>query len=103
MKTALLTWTLPTTRVDNSPLPISEIKHVEIFISADLGNTYTLLNTVAPSVTQLTVPDLEVGEWRFRNTVVDTLDRRSSNADVTTVVVSDANPSPVTNFEVTLS
>lgn len=103
MKTALITWDLPTTRQSGLPLAITDIKHVEVLLSADLGATYGLLDAVAPPVTQLSVPDLEVGEWRFRLVVVDTADRRSSNIDVTAIVPDESAPGTVTNVNITLS
>jgi hypothetical protein len=104
MKTVNLTWDLPITRGDGTPLPTTEIKHVQISLSADLGASYVVLNpTPAGPITQLTVPDLEVGEWRFRAVVIDTQDRPSANADLTVVIASDAAPNPVSNFTFTLT
>ena len=103
MKTALSTWDLPTTRESGNPLPVDEILHVEVSVSADLGATYTVLDSVIPPDTELTVPDLEAGEWRFRLVVVDINNRRSADVDVSVVVPDETAPGVVTNVQISLS
>ena len=75
--TVIVNWQLPTTRASGAPLDPADIDFVEIAASADGGANYGVLQNVAPPETQLTVPDLEDGEWFFRGVVVDQDGRRS--------------------------
>ena len=103
MKTALITWDLPTTRESGLPLDPADIQHVEVSLSADLGQNFGVLDTVAPPTLELTVPDLEIGDWVTRLVVVDTAGRRSADFDVPFNVPDDTAPGTVVNVNVALS
>ncbi|MHA2402132.1 MAG: hypothetical protein ACXADH_03995 [Candidatus Kariarchaeaceae archaeon] len=100
MKNVNIAWELPTTRESGFPLDPADIQHVEVSMSADLGANFIVVNTVAPPTLDLTVPDLEVGDWIFRLVVVDTANRRSIDVDVTVNVPDETNPSSVVNVVV---
>lgn len=101
MKNVNISWELPTTRESGFPLDPADIQHVEVSLSADLGANFTVLNNVAPPTLDLTVPDLEIGDWIFRLVVVDTADRRSVNVDTPVNVPDETAPTGVLNVQVT--
>jgi hypothetical protein len=103
MKNATLSWTLPTTRESGNPLTEAEILHVEIAISADAGANYSVLDNVPPGVTELLVPDLEAGGWKFHLTVVDTALRRSAAVPYDLNVPDETPPMGVTSVTAVLS
>lgn len=100
-KNVNVSWDLPTTRESNLPLNPDDIQHVEVSLSANLGGDFTIINTIEPPTTDITVPDLDVGDWIFRLVVVDTDGRRSINIDVDVNVPDETNPSSVVNVQVT--
>ena len=100
MKNVNIAWELPTTRESGFPLDIADIQHVEVSMSADLGNNFVVINTIAPPTLDITVPDLEIGDWIFRLVVVDTADKRSADVDVSVNVPDETNPSSVVNVTV---
>jgi hypothetical protein len=88
-----LTWKLPTQRSKTgAPLSIREIDGVEIEISADKGQNWSVLNPLVPATTtQLFVPELEDGSWMFRGTVIDTRGARSEALEVK-VITNETSP-----------
>jgi hypothetical protein len=70
-------WVLPTTRDSGRPLPLSEIAHVSLFISADGGQNYVKFNDFAPDVLSTVITDLEPGTWYVSGLVTDTQGRAS--------------------------
>ena len=98
MANVRLTYNLPVARVDGKALPLSEIKHVEVFISADGGANFGKLRDVLPPATEYVQTELEAGLWVFRLIVVDTLDQRSAAVDVSVTIVP-ALPNPVSNVQ----
>lgn len=99
-KNVNVAWDLPTTRESGLPLEVDEILHVEVFLSADLGQTFTPINNIEPPTTEITVPDLDVGDWIFRLVVVDVDGRRSTNVDVNVNVPDETAPGGVINVRV---
>lgn len=100
-KNVNVSWDLPTTRESGLPLDPADIQHVEVLLSADLGATFTSINNIAPPATDITVPDLDIGDWIFRLVVVDTAGRQSANVDTPVNVPDETNPSTVVNVQVT--
>ena len=100
---ALISWNLPTTRESGLPLDPLDIAGVEVWLSADLGDNFTVLSTVPTADTELGVPDLEPGDWIARLVVIDTADRRSDNVDAPFNVPDNSPPGAVTNVQISLS
>lgn len=105
MSTAKLTWTWPTNRVLGEALPLAQIKHLEISMSADGGDNFSGLAQVPPVAGEPTgehsVADLQPGTYMFRGVVVDTEDRNSSVEEITSeTILSD--PNPIADFSVTI-
>jgi hypothetical protein len=79
MRNVKVVWALPSVRASGGPLDISEIAGVELAISGDAGQNFTVTDPPFPtSVTETVFPDLAVGEWLFRGVVIDTAGRRSN-------------------------
>ena len=83
--TANLSWTHPTTRADNTPIPIAELRETQIdWARCAANNTFpaTALGTkaVPAPANTTTVPDLAYGLWCFRARAVDTGGRVSDNS-----------------------
>jgi hypothetical protein len=99
MSTATLTWTLPTTRVDGSPLAATDIASIDIFDSgAAIGN--------APgAATTFTTGVLTVGAHGFTVVVNDTTGHQSAPSNVASVTVAPtlAVPSAVTDLAAVLN
>jgi hypothetical protein len=100
-KNVNVSWDLPTTRESGLPLDPADIQHVSVELSADLGTTFTPINDIAPPATDITVPDLDIGDWIFRLIVVDTAGRLSVEVDTPVNVPDETNPSSVINVQVT--
>ena len=100
-KNVNVSWDLPTTRESGLPLDQADIQHVEVLLSADLGATFTSINNIVPPTTNITVPDLDIGDWVFRLIVVDTAGRQSVEVDTPVNVPDETNPSSVVNVQVT--
>jgi len=101
MSNARLAWTWPTQRVLGEALPESQIQHLEISMSADLGQNYSGLAQVSPPDTEHVVADLAPGTYMFQAVVVDTEGRRSDIAETTSDPIL-SNPEAVPDFTVTI-
>lgn len=86
-----LSWALPTTRTSGKLLPITDIQHVVVEVSADDGASWGLIGTFTPDVLSTLLTDLDYGTWTFRGIVVDTKGRAS---DPLTAVVVNEDTSP---------
>lgn len=101
-KNVTVAWALPTTRTGGAPLPLTEIRHTAVALSADGGSSFVDLPVVLPTATQQAfVPDLEVGEWIFRMTVIDTNGSPSAGHVEGVVVIDDSPPNDITDVVVT--
>ncbi len=102
MTTATLTWTLPTTRTDVPPTPLSlsEIASVSIFDVSTANPSETQIASVVGPVTTFTTDTLTVGFHNFTVKVVDTTGHVSADSNVASVEVKAtlADPSPATNL-----
>jgi hypothetical protein len=104
MKDVLLTWDLPTDRVDGGELLPSDIRDVEVFISADQGQNFVPARTVLPTATQeAPFSQLEFGTWIFRFVVTDTNSKPSANLDFPVEVLDDSAPNTVQNVQVIIT
>lgn len=91
-KTAVLTWTDPTTKFTG----------VEVAMRVAGAADFTVLATIAPGVQTDTVPDLADGTYEFRVTALNgTL--RAAGVTASATVVTDVAPADVTNLTVTVS
>ena len=99
MSTATLRWTWPTNRVLGEALPLAQIQHLEISMSADAGDNFSGLAQVPPPATDLLVNDLAPGTYIFRAVVVDTEGRNSSVEEITSETILSA-PNPIADFSV---
>jgi len=103
MKNVLLSWTLPTTRVDGSPLAPAEIAGTEVFIRVEGAPDFVLLATVPAPQTSLRQTELDSGTYEFRVVVVDKQRPPKRSAAVTSSVsVELAEPSPALGFVVSV-
>jgi hypothetical protein len=102
MSNMRITWTFPTNRVLGEALPLAQIKHAEISMSADGGENFSGVAQVAPEgpTGEHLIADIAPGTYIVRVVVVDTEDRRSAAVDATGGVLSD--PSPVSDLVVTI-
>lgn len=99
MARATLNWTLPTTRVNGTPLATSEIDRTDIMMSADGGANFSPPAAVPPTGPQeFVVENLDVGDYLFRAIVVDTGGRVSGADEVTGSVL--AAPSAIADLSV---
>lgn len=99
---ATVSWDLPTTRESGNALPVEDILHVILSLSADQGGNFTVMDTIAPPATSHLLPDLTDGTWIVRLMVVDTDNKRSSIVD-TPFVVDSSPPGPVENPNIALA
>lgn len=95
MKNALFSWTLPTERQEGGPLPVSEIAHVQIEVSANGGTDWTDLGNIPPDTLTLQMNDLIVAAWLVRGTVEDTQGRRSIPIETAFDVLDDSPPASI--------
>ena len=94
-----LTWTLPTARTGGGELPIEEIQHVIVELSADGGENYSAIETVLPTdVQQFVQNEMEAGAWHFRLVVWDTLGQQSAPGLHVETVADESPPNPVENI-----
>lgn len=94
---------LPTTREDNKPLPVSQISHVLVLMSADGGANYGEIDQVPAPTAEVLVRELEPGTYNFRLIVVDlqSTPQFSDPVDVQKLIAA-APPNGVTNVVVTV-
>lgn len=104
MSTETLTWTLPTTRTDGSPLAATDIASTDIFDSFSATPTVPIGNVAAPAAT-FTTAVLGVGTHNFTVVVNDTTGHSStaSNVFTETVAATLAPPSPVADLKGTVN
>ena len=102
MRDMTVTYDLPTTRKSGRSLAVSDISGVEISLSADNGENFAVLGTVAPPATSLTQTELEVGDYILRLVVIDSLSRRSDAVDMAFIVADNTAPGTVRNVEIVM-
>ena len=78
MKTATITWSLPTTRESGLLLNVADIASVGLSLSADGGLNFSPLGEVlSTAVQEFVVADLAIGDWQVQLVVLDTSGRTS--------------------------
>lgn len=93
MKNILINWVLPTTRQLGGPLPVEEIDHVSIELSADAGASYALVGDFTPDVLSAPVNDLPVSDqYVVRGHVVDTGTLVGDYTETAFVIADDSAP-----------
>jgi hypothetical protein len=103
-KNVTVTWKLPTSRQKGGPLPVDEIDHTLVELSADGGANFVNLQQIPPTALQeVMVPDVEQGEWHFRITVIDTLGQLGAPHIEIVEVADDSPPDVVTDVTSTQS
>lgn len=102
MANLLIAWVLPTVRESGRPLPVEQIKHVEIDISAD-GVNFANLGAFTPDLLATEVSDLDIGQWLVRGVVVDTKDRPSGEYISSVEVEDNTPPGALQSITLTLS
>lgn len=102
MSTARISWTWPTNRVLGEALPLAQIQHGELSMSADGGENFSGVAQVAPTgpTDEHVITDLAPGTYIFRVVVVDTENRRSVPIDETGGVLSE--PNGVSDLSITI-
>jgi hypothetical protein len=95
MQSVKVDWVLPIEREDNTPLPTSAIDRVVLELAVE-GGEFVVIDEFPPDVLSTIVPDLEIGTWLFRGTVVDSKDRPSKPAVASIMVESDSPPGTLT-------
>ena len=101
MKTVSISWVEPTTREDNTPLPVAEIAYTEVSLIS--GTTVTVLAQVKPNLAQTINKSLADGTYSVRHVVVDINGLRGKILDTGFVVKTVANPGGVTGVKVTVT
>jgi hypothetical protein len=79
---AKLSWTIPTTRSDESPLTLSEIAGYRVYMGSDSVSLRMIVDLNDGSTTTYTVSGLNVGTHYFAVTTYDTNDNESSLSNV---------------------
>jgi hypothetical protein len=103
MKNVLISWVLPTTRQEGGPLPVSEIQHATIELSADSGANFSPLGQFATDVLSTPVNDLPASDqYVVRGWVTDTDNQTGNPVSVPFAIADDSPPGDLT-IEVTLS
>lgn len=104
MSTATLKWTVPTTRIDGSPLTQDQIAGFDVF---DSTSTTPLVpvGTVPGAAGSFTTDVLAVGVHNFSVVCRDTSGHSSAASNVASVTVAPvaANPSAVSDLTATLN
>lgn len=102
MANLLIGWVLPKVRDSGRSLPVEQIAHVEIDLSAD-GVNFAALGPFTPDVLATEVSDLDIGQWLVRGVVVDTKGRRSEEYISSVEVEDDTPPGALQSITLTLS
>ena len=105
MANATLTWVLPTTRTDGSPLAASDIASVSIFDVSTEDPSHHMIGSATGPATTFTTDTLTVGFHNFTVGVVDTAGHVSADSNVASVEVIStlADPSPATGLTAVLN
>lgn len=106
MSTANLSWLLPTTRVDGSPLALSDIASVEVFDSVGASAPVKIGSVTVDPKNSFTTPTLDPGTHVFTVAIVDQNGTSSIFSNATSLIVpvpKPAEPEPVTDLTAVLN
>lgn len=104
MPTLHIPVTIPTKRIDGTPLAPTDLARILLFVSTDLGNTFVSAGAVTPDKTEFVFDAPDAGVYQFKAQAVDlqepalvSLDSNVSVVDTTppVVVVLAAPEAPV--------
>lgn len=97
-----VTWVPANKREDGKGLPVEQIKAQRLEISADGGQNYGVLKSLAGNVAEYIQTELEAGTWFFRMFTVDQFDQESAPV-VGSITLTPAKPNAPSNFTVALA
>jgi hypothetical protein len=96
-------WTLPTERENNKPLLPEEIKHSAVSFRVVGAPSWThITNVLSADPQQVTITDMDGGDWEFQVIVTDINDLLSDPLQGT-VTVPFSRPKAATNLILELS
>jgi len=101
MSTVTLNWTLPTTRVDGSPLATTDIDHVDIFDVSTADPASEKVATIPGAATSFILSGtFTVGFHNYTATVTDTQGNVSGPSNVASLTVAStlSPPSPIADL-----
>jgi len=102
MANVVVSWALPTTRENGTPLKISDIKDVEIKLSADGGKTFGVFGHYSTDVLSTIMTELEAGVWVVGASVRDIKMRESKMVTASITIEETSPPSSVTGLTLSL-
>lgn len=98
-----INYALPTQREDNKPLPVDQISHVIVQMSADGGVNFAEIDQVPAPETEVLVRELEPGTYHFEFVVVDKQsDPKFSDVVDAQAFIAAAAPKGISNVVVTV-
>ena len=101
MKNIIISWILPTTRQQGGALPVEEIQHVTLELSANGGVDWSPLGDFPPATLETPVNDLPFSDqYQVRGYAVDTALQPGNVVTVPFVVADDSPPG---DLEVTIA
>jgi predicted phage tail protein len=91
----VLTWVAPTTHIDGSAMPASEIANFRVYQSIE-GSAFAFLGTAAANATSFEILDPAVGNYSYRVSAMDIHGRQSDFVAINVTVTPPlpAIPSP---------
>ena len=91
--TVELAYTLPTERIDDSPLAVADVQRVEVKRAATCDGVFATVATVAPTALTVSVTT-PPGDYCFRVVVFDKLGQAAAPSNTKTVTVPAPPPAP---------
>jgi hypothetical protein len=79
------------------------LKHVDLSISADSGNSFAFLDNVVPPARSFFIEALDAGDYILRTKVVDVNDAITQTVDTPFKILDETLPSQILNVSVILS
>lgn len=79
---AKLSWTIPTTRADGTPLTASELAGYEVYYTNDTGSVAAVVPVSSGSAISTTVSSLASGNYSFSISAIDTSGLKSALSTV---------------------
>jgi predicted phage tail protein len=79
---AQLSWTIPSTRTNGTPLTMSELSGYEIYYTNDLGTVSKTVTVSGGSLSTYTLSNIAAGTYHFAISAIDTSGQKSSLSSV---------------------
>lgn len=86
-RSALLTWTAPTTRANGEPLGSNEIAGYEVYMATDRNGPFDSIMTTEGNTTRAQINDLTPGTYYFAITTLDNHGLESEMSEVFSLVI----------------